>query len=390
MTGAPSAGGRAELAELVVERVEAWAIALPVVRPFEVAGATVAVKGRTSPRILVKVTAGGVTGWGEATPARTYETAESILTTIEHHLAPVLVGRPAWDLDGITSAFDRAVNRGFTIGAPLAKGAVDMALHDLAGRALGVSVGVLWGARRADRLDLGWTVARSSAAEAADSVAEGLDNGYRAFKVELGGPDRRQDAVIVEAVRAAAADAVLWADGNQSYTVDSALRLAGSLADAGATVFEQPLPANDITGLKRLRAASPVPIALDESLPHPSDLATFVRLDAVDVAVAKVQRSGGLTLSRRLCGFAEDCGARLMGAGLADSDLGFAASLHLFAAYDIGTPVDLAGRQFVESPYSTGRTVAVVDGAAEVPTGPGLGVDVDEQAVRSLAVDLLG
>src|SRR5205823_6891329 len=114
-----------------------WAIALPAVRPFE---------GRTVPRILVKVTAGGVTGWGEATPARTCETAESILTTIRHHLAPALVGRTAWDLDGITSAFDRAVNRGFTIGAPLAKAAVDMAVHDLLGRALGLSLGVLWGA----------------------------------------------------------------------------------------------------------------------------------------------------------------------------------------------------------------------------------------------------
>jgi muconate cycloisomerase len=79
-----------------------------------------------------------------------------------------------------------------------------------------------------------------------------------------------------------------------------------------------------------------------------------------------------------------------MGSGLLDSELGLAASLHLFAAYEIGTPVDLAGCQFVESPYSTGAAVVVVDGAAEVPTGPGLGVDVDEQAVRSLAVDLLG
>ncbi|MEV5719112.1 enolase C-terminal domain-like protein [Amycolatopsis mediterranei] len=381
MTGAPSAGDRADPAEFVVDRVEAWAIALPAVRPLE---------GPSAPRILVKVTAGGVSGWGEATPARTCETAESILTTIRYRLAPVLVGRTAWDLDGITSAFDQAVNRGFTIGAPLAKAAVDMAVHDLLGRALGLSLGVLWGARRTDRLELGWTVAGQSAAEAADSVAEGLDHGYRAFKVDLGGLGRREDARIVEAVRAAASDAVLWADGNQSYTVDSALRVAGPLADVGATVFEQPLPANDIAGLKRLRDASPVPIALDESLPHPSDLATFIRLDAVDVVVAKVQRSGGLTLSRRLCGFAEDCGTRLMGSGVADSDLGLAASLHLFAAYDIGTPVDLAGRQFVRSPYATGRTVTVVDGAAEVPTDPGLGVDVDEQVVRSLAVDLPG
>ncbi|MFD1050624.1 enolase C-terminal domain-like protein, partial [Kibdelosporangium lantanae] len=70
---------------------------------------------------------------------------------------------------------------------------------------------------------------------------------------------------------------------------------------------------------------------------------------------------------------------------LTDSDLGLAASLHLFAAFGITTPVDLNGRQFVSSVYATGATVRVSDGVAEVPTGPGLGVDVDEEMVRALA-----
>nr|WP_281274073.1 enolase C-terminal domain-like protein [Sphaerisporangium album] len=132
-----------------------------------------------------------------------------------------------------------------------------------------------------------------------------------------------------------------------------------------------------------------MPVALDESLRHPTDLATFVRLDAIDVAIAKVQRSGGLTLSRRLCQLAEDCGVRLMGSGLTDSDLGLAASLHLFAAYGITGPVDLNGRQFIGSPYASGPTVKIATGVAQVPTGPGLGVEVDETVVRDLAVDVL-
>ncbi|MBM0236573.1 hypothetical protein JNW88_04285 [Micromonospora sp. ATA32] len=187
----------------------------------------------------------------------------------------------------------------------------------------------------------------------------------------------------------AAPDAALWVDANQAYTVDAALRVGRRLADLDVNAFEQPLPANDIAGLRRLREASPVPVALDESLRHPSDLATFVKLDAVDVAIAKVQRSGGLTLSRRLCALAEDSGVRLMGSGLTDSDLGLAASLHLFSAYGIDTPVDLNGRQFLESSYATGVTVEVSNGVARVPTGPGLGVDVDEAVVRELAVDVL-
>lgn len=379
------------LAGLTIEAVDTYAVALPTIRSFGVSGGSVAVAGTPSIRVLVKVTAGGVTGWGEATPipAWTYETAESIVTTVDRYLAPAILGRPAWDLDGVTTAFDRAINRGFTIGAPLAKCAVDVALHDLLGRALGVSVGVLWGQRRRETIQLGWIVSGQTAAEVADAVAEGRGLGYEAFKVKVGLHSEAEDAAVVRAVREAAPGAALWVDANQAYTVDGALRMARRLADLDVTAFEQPLPANDVAGQRRLRETSPIPVALDESLRHPSDLATFVKLNAVDVAIAKVQRSGGLTLSRRLCALAEDAGVRLMGSGLTDSDLGLAASLHLFAAYGIDTPVDLNGRQFLTSSYATGATVEVKDGVARVPTGPGLGVEVDESVVRELAVDVL-
>ncbi|WP_344592755.1 mandelate racemase/muconate lactonizing enzyme family protein [Actinomadura vinacea] len=379
------------LGGLEIERVETFAVALPTLRSFGVAGGAVAVAGRPSLRVLVKVSAGGVSGWGEATPipAWTYETAESIVTTIDRYLAPAVLGRPAWDLDGVAAAFERAVNRGFSIGAPLAKGAVDIALHDLLGRAAGVPVGVLWGARRTERIELGWIVSGQSPAEVGDSVAEGRELGYGAFKVKIGLHDEATDAAVVEAVREhAGAAAPLWVDANQGYTAHAALRMARRLDGLGVTAFEQPLPANDVAGLRRLREVCPIPVALDESLRHPSDLATFVRLEAIDIAIAKVQRNAGLTLSRRLCALAEDCGVQLMGSGLTDSDLGLAASLHLFAAHGIGTPVDLNGRQFVESPYA-GPTVRVEGGTAHVPDGPGLGVEVDETVVRRLAVNVL-
>lgn len=372
---------------LVVERVETFVVELPVIRSFSISGGSVTTTGRPTERVLVKVTAGGVTGWGEATPtpAWTYETVESISTTIHGYLAPALVGRPAWDLDGACAAYEKVINRGLTIGSPIAKSALDIALHDLLGRAAGVPLGVLWGQRRLDRVTLGWIVAGQTADEVRRAVEEGREQGYGAYKVKVGLHDEATDLSVVAAVREAAPGAPIWVDANQAYTVDGALRMARRLVDLDVTAFEQPLPANDVTGLRRLRDLSPLPVALDESLRHPSDLATFVKLDAVDIAIAKVQRSGGLTLSRRLCQLAEDAGLRVMGSGLTDTDLGFAASLHLFAAFGVDTPVDLNGRQFVRSAYVGGRTVEVKDGVALVPTGPGLGVEVDEDAVRALA-----
>jgi muconate cycloisomerase len=381
------------MTDLTIARVETLPVALPTLADFAVSGGSVARAGQPSVRVLVKVTASdGTFGWGEATPipSWTYETLESIATTIDRYLAPVALGIPLWDLDRLTRVFDRAINRGFSIGAPLAKAAVDVAVHDALGKALGLPVCALLGARRTDRIQLGWIVSSEGGGGAQGSVREGRDRGYRAFKVKIGLHGEREDVRAVERVRSAAGDdAFLWVDANQGYTVDVALRVAFALDRLGVAAFEQPLPANDIDGLRRLRDRSPISVALDESLRHPTDLATFVKLGAVDVAIAKVQRSGGLTLSRRLCQYAEDSGVRLMGSGLTESDIGLAASLHLFAAFGIDTPVDLNGRQFIESPYAR-KTVVVEDGYANVPDAPGLGVDVDEEWVRAHRVTVHG
>ena len=368
--------------DLKIARVETFPVALPTLADFAVSGGSVARKGTPSIRVLVKVTADdGTFGWGEATPVPswTYETLESIVTTIDRYLAPAAIGIPVWDLDRLTRAFDRAINRGFSIGMPLAKAAVDVAVHDLLGKALRLPVYALLGGKRVDRIQLAWIVSSEGAGGAEASVAEGRGRGYGAFKVKIGLHGERDDVSTVERVRGASGnDAYLWVDANQGYTVDIALRVARELEQLGVAAFEQPLPANDIDGLRRLRDRSPIPVALDESLRHPADLATFVKLGAVDVAIAKVQRTGGLTLSRRLCHYAQDSGVRLMGSGLTESDVGLAASLHLFAAFGIDTPVDLNGRQFIESPYAK-ATVTVSAGEALIGNAPGLGVDIDEE-----------
>jgi muconate cycloisomerase len=369
-----------------IASVETFPVALPTIANFAVSGGSVARKGHPSIRVLVKVTADdGTFGWGDATPipSWTYETLESITTTIDRYLAPAAIGTPIWDFDQLTRKFDRAINRGFSIGMPLAKGAVDVALHDLLGKALGLPVYALLGGKRLDRIQLAWIVSSEGAGGAEASIAEGRERGYRAFKVKIGLHGEREDVRSVERVRTAAGDdAVLWVDANQGYTVDVALRVARELYKLNIVAFEQPLPANDVDGLRRVRERSPIPVALDESLRHPTDLATFVKLGAIDIAIAKIQRNAGLTLSRHLCQYALDSGVRLMGSGLTDSDVGLAASVHLFAAFGIDTPVDLNGRQFIDSAYAR-TTVHVAAGEAHVPDRPGLGVEVDEEWLRA-------
>ncbi|MFF1810713.1 mandelate racemase/muconate lactonizing enzyme family protein [Streptomyces sp. NPDC058251] len=378
-------------AAVTVERVETFTVALPTLRDFAVAGGSVTTRGRPAIRVLVKVTASdGSTGWGEATPipSWTYETTESIVSTLTHYLAPAATGLPLWDLDGLVRACDRVIRRGWSTGMPLARAALDIAWHDALARSRGVSLGELWGRRRHDTVELCWIATGADAGSLAESVAEGQAHGYRHFKIKTGltpGQEEAGEVARVAAVREAAPDARLIVDANQAGTQDSALLLARRLAPLDIAALEQPLPANDIEGLRRLRDLSPVPIAVDESLRHPTDLASFVRRGAIGIAVAKVQRCAGLTLALRQCQLAEDCGVSLMGSGLTESDIGLAASLHLFAAHDLIAPADLNGRQFLQSPYATGSVIQVRAGMAEVPSGPGLGIGIDEGIVRELA-----
>lgn len=375
----------------IITSVEVFTLELPATRDFTISGGIVASAGGTMPRVLVKVDAGGVSGWGEATPTPswTYETTESIVSTIRSYLAPPLLGTRASDIDGAHRLMERAISSGYTTGAPIAKAAVDIALHDVVGRLLGVSLGELWGQRRVDRIPLNWIVSASDPSRAADEALAGREAGYGAVKIKVGREPVDADVRRIAAVRSAVPAMEIWVDANQAYLAHEALRMARALADLDVAVFEQPLRANDPLGLARVRAQSTVPVAVDESLVHPRDLATFARLDALDLAVAKVQRSGGLYPSRRLCFAAEDLGIGIIGSGLTDSALGFAASVHLFAAFGVDSSADLNGPQFLVSDYLTTPWEPVVAGCASVPTGPGLGVEVDEEAVRRRATGAL-
>jgi muconate cycloisomerase len=269
----------------------------------------------------------------------------------------------------------------------LAKSALDVAVHDMISRALGIPIHQLLGRKRRDTIELGYIITTDRPSAARDLVKEGLDLGYNAFKVKIGIHGERDDLEMVAATRDAMGDRFLWVDANQGYRVDEAIRQAHEMEKLGVAAFEQPLKGNSIAQFQRLVQSSRVPIALDEAIRSPADLLEFIRFDAIDIAIAKVQRSGGMWWSRQFCELAENAGIRLMGSGLCESDLGFATGLHLFAAFGVDTPVDLNGRQFVESTY-VGQTVRVEGGTATIPDGPGLGVEVDEDAVRHYSVEL--
>lgn len=371
-----------------IARIEVFTLGLAFKSVFVLAGGVAGEPGALSHRVLVKLTTdSGITGWGEATPTPrwTYETTETIVTTLRQYLAPAVVGIAVWNLDALHRAMGRAINPGLSPGSPLAKSAIDVAAHDAWGRALGKPLHQLLGGCRRTEFDLTWMVSVPDPDGAEDAVAQGLAAGYTAFDVKVGMHGATGDLELVRRTRTAAPDNVLLVDANRAYRIDAAMRLARQFEDLGVHHFEQPLDGFNLSGYRRLVAASPVPIALDESLRAVPDLLEYIRADAIGVAVAKVQRNAGIHYSRRLCEVAQSAGLELSMSGLTETDLGLAAALQLASVFDIN-PLALNGPQYIDSPFLHQR-IWQGSGRVQLPTGPGLGVEVDEDHVRQHALE---
>ena len=117
-------------------------------------------------------------------------------------------------------------------------------------------------------------------------------------------------------------------------------------------------------------------------IPHVIEL---IRRDAVEGLAIKVSKVGGLHYARQMCDLALNAGLKLIGSGLMDAPIGFAASVHLFAAYGIADPVDLNGPQFIAEDYLA-KPFAVERQTALVPVTPGLGIEIDPTKLQRYAL----
>ncbi|MEQ9639315.1 MAG: enolase C-terminal domain-like protein [Alphaproteobacteria bacterium] len=373
-----------------IERIELFPVVLPLRAVLTLPRGASRTLAEGKQVILVKMTGDdGTVGWGEAGPSRRWsaETTHSTYTSIKHYLAPVLIGRDPFDIAGLHEAMNTELAPGLDPGQPVAKAALDMAAHDLICKKLGINLQTWLGAKARDRIALSYLVSAPTPDKISEVVAKGLAEGFRAFKVKVG-HDLSLDIDNVKAALAAAPGCVVWPDANQGYTLDQGLRAARAFEALGIELFEQPIPMTDVYGMRKLLAATTMNIALDEAamgLPYVIEL---IRREAVEGLVVKVNKVGGIHYARQLCDLARNAGFSLIGSGLMDAPLGFAASVHLFAAYGIDFPVDLNGPQHLSGDYLA--EPLPMDGQdALVPTVPGLGCVVDEERIAGeLRLDL--
>jgi L-alanine-DL-glutamate epimerase-like enolase superfamily enzyme len=366
-----------------IHRIDLFPLYYPMTGYFKFFAGAEGSTGRAA--VVTKITADdGTVGWGESIPIPkwSYETLETATTVLRDYYAPALVGRDPTDLEGALAEMDRVIAPGFSTGMPISRAGIDLALHDLTGKLRGQSLAEMWGRAPGGPITLSWTVNVQALTDVEAVINEGRRRGYRHFNIKVS-PDVAFDVELAQRVRRAAPDGFLWADANGGYDVDAALEAAPLLADAGVDVLEAPLRPNQISGYQRLKKQGALPILMDEGVVAPVDLDEFRKLGMIDGVAMKPARCGGLNSCKRQIELCQQHGLMWLGSGLTDPDLSLAASLHLYAAYGLAKPAALNGPQFLTASVLT-SPLRIEQDQAYVPAGPGLGITVDEQAVKDL------
>ena len=363
-------------ARAAIRRIEPIAVSLPMTKPMKMAGVLI----KAADNVLVRVELdGGHVGWGEAASAHsmTGETVESMMAAVRH-MAPALLDMDGADIEAVSTRMDQLMYYNQS-----AKSAVEMALHDALGKALGKPVYELLGGKKRGRVPVLWLLGTGSIdGDIAEAKAKQAA-GFVAFKVKVGVGDPLDDALRTRKVcEALGRGLLISSDANQGYSLEQALAYVKAVDGSGLDFFEQPISGHNIDGMATLAAATGIPIGFDEGLHGMEDLLQHHERKAARGCSLKTIKLGGLKGVMHAAELCQKLGMHVnLACKVAESGIAAASLMQLAAAVpEVAWGVSISNQYLADDIVRA--TIKVVDGHAEVPGGVGLGVEVDEAKVR--------
>jgi L-alanine-DL-glutamate epimerase-like enolase superfamily enzyme len=382
-----------------ITRVTAAPVRLPLARaPYTMEGAGTKFhwggkRSRKTPKrpgpvmeyVLVCLeTDAGLTGIGEAAVDIGFfgYTLEQVRYAIEDYLGPQWLGKDPFDREYLLGLIDFRENNSAVCG-------LDLALHDLIGKALKTPVCVLLGGRQKTAVPVSIEIAGGPPEGMAKECVAYMAKGVRAFKAKIGG-DPDADAQRLRAIREAVGlDVSLRADANQGYSPKEAIRLCrlAEKQDLCLELLEQPVVRGDLQGMAFVRRSVDTLIEADESCFTPSDAMQIIRHEAADVLNIKLNKAGGLYQAKKIAALAEAAGLKCVMGTSWGLGVEIAAKLHMASSTMLVTDavefteIGLHGNLLVP-PHDTQLALPVKDGCLPVPDGPGLGVVIGDLAIE--------
>ncbi|NYT84136.1 mandelate racemase/muconate lactonizing enzyme family protein [Pollutimonas harenae] len=339
--------------------------------------------------IIVRVdTSEGLVGYGESHPGRS---PGAIVSHIHNTLAPMLVGMSATDVVGTWQRVHRMQfsSHGLGAGAAMALSGIDMALWDIRGKAANMPLYELLGGSHkrlpayAGGIALGYQPEQSLAEEAQSYI----EQGYRAIKLRLGDNVKDDIKRSLHVRKAIGDDIDILTDANTAYTIAQARRVLPVLADIHAGWLEEPFACNDFASYREAAKITPlVPLAAGENHFMRFEFAQMLEAGAVQVWQPDLSKTGGITEAIRIAALASAFRIPINPHSSA-TGLNHAASLHFLAATENSGYFEACVSQFNPFRDMFGPTFSIgKDGCVEPPSGPGLGVEVDESIFKDFPV----
>ena len=345
-------------------------LSLPLAHPFKTALRTV----ERIEDVAVKVIGDdGSVGYGEAPPTAviTGDTTGSILCAIQDYIKPALVGMDLCDLPAVMGKLNSCL-----VHNTSPKAAVDMALYDLWAKSQGKPLYQLLGnARGSFETDL--TISVNPTEEMVRDSLEAVERGFTTLKIKVG-KEGLADVERISAIREAVGPHIkLRVDANQGWTAAQSVHIIKAMEDKGLDIqlVEQPVPAEDIAGLKFVTGQVDTPILADEAVFSPTDAANLIAIRACDLINIKLMKTGGIWNALKICQLAKQHGMECMIGCMLESQVAVAAAAHLCGGQEIITMADLDGpslcscEPFPGGPIFHGPTIHLND-------TPGIGVEL--------------
>lgn len=365
-----------------ITAADVYEIETPFVTPYKMAEGTLTI----ARAVLVKLTdADGVVGWGEANPSVSFtgESSADVMRLLRDVLLPAAMALPSAGPGRVDRMLDRLLGTNL-----YAKGAISTALLDILGKRLGVPVSTLLGGASHDSLPVLWPLNNGTADEDVGVIEERAAQGYKSFMMKMGTSPIRSEIERVATIEARYGGQFKFvADANQGWSRDQAREFLNGVRGSSLVYVEQPLAGDDLDGMAALARETALPLSVDESLIGLSVAGEIARLGAAKIFSIKSSKNGGPLRAQRIAAVAEAFGIECYMNSMIEFGITQAASLHHAVTVehlvDIGHAF-MSTLRLVDDP--TDFRSFVRNGTVHAISRPGLGLEVDEDHVRRLAV----
>lgn len=331
----------------------------------------------------------GVEGIGECVAEAKWNSLvlEAHTVYVGKYLGPAIVGMDPMNIRAIWKRMDKVMN-----GHDAAKAGIDMALHDLIGKALNVPIWRYLGGSNETPIQVegpGFGIGFMEPKKAVDLALLGISEGCKQIEIKCGHPaGPAHDIAVVEAVHLACGpDVSLKVDCTEGYDLKSALVTLQRFAELGVDWVEQPLPRHLLADTKTLRDQVTTKIALEESVGSPGDVLKVGAMGAADGIHVKLAMLGGITKGRDIAAICQASGLGVLPGSSTPSGVGLAAVHHFAASVETArgchaSPLARTKDDIITEPLSAYPAEVVLT------EKPGLGVDIDWDKLKSFAIEM--